>query len=69
MFLERGEYALFWGTRYATDRFGQDDVKGWSNVIGGDFKFDLSDVADVGAAGTVRIGTGGRISLIQAGRC
>ena len=56
-FIERGEYAFFWGTRYATDRFGQDDVKGWSNVIGADLKFDLSDVADIGAAGTVRIGT------------
>jgi uncharacterized repeat protein (TIGR01451 family) len=60
LFLERGEYALFWGTRYATDRFGRDDVKGWSNVIGVDFKFDLSDVADIGAAGTVRIGTNGK---------
>ncbi len=59
-FIERGEYALFWGTRYTTDRFGQDDVKGWSNIIGGDFKFDLSDVADIGAAGTVRIGTNGK---------
>jgi uncharacterized repeat protein (TIGR01451 family) len=59
-FLERGEYALFWGTRYATDRFGRDDVKGWSNVIGGDFKFDLSEIADIGAAGTVRIGTSGK---------
>ena len=59
-FIERGEYALFWGTRYATDRFGRDDVKGWSNVVGADFKFDLSDVADIGAAGTVRIGTNGK---------
>lgn len=59
-FIERGEYAFFWGTRYATDRFGQDDVKGWSNVIGADLKFDLSDVADIGAAGTVRIGTNGK---------
>jgi hypothetical protein len=56
-FVERGEYALFWGTRYATDRFGSDDVKGWSNVIGGDFKFDISKLADVGVAGTVRIGS------------
>ncbi len=60
LFFERGEYALFWGTRYATDRFGRDDIKGWSNVIGADFKFDLSDVADIGAAGTVRIGTDGK---------
>ncbi len=58
-FIERGEYAFFWGTRYSTDRFGQDDVKGWSNVIGADLKFDLSDMVDVGASGTVRIGTNG----------
>jgi uncharacterized repeat protein (TIGR01451 family) len=59
-FIERGEYALFWGTRYNTDRFGADDVKGWSNVVGADLRFDLSDVADIGASGTVRVGTGGR---------
>ena len=59
-FIERGEYAFFWGTRYTTDRFGQDDVKGWSNVVGADLKFDLSDVADIGAAGTVRIGNSGK---------
>lgn len=59
-FIERGEYALFWGTRYNTDRYGLDDVKGWSNVVGADMKFDLSDVADVGVSGTVRIGTSGK---------
>ncbi len=59
-FIERGEYAFFWGTRYNTDRFGPDDVKGWSNVIGADMRFDLSDVADIGASGTVRIGTGAK---------
>ncbi len=59
-FIERGEYGFFWGTRYNTDRFGLDDVKGWSNVIGADVKFDLSDVADIGASGTARIGTGGK---------
>ncbi|MFM2409914.1 MAG: hypothetical protein RL481_742, partial [Pseudomonadota bacterium] len=59
-FIERGEYAFFWGTRYNTDRFGPDDVKGWSNVIGADLRFDLSDVADIGASGTVRIGASGK---------
>ncbi len=59
-FIERGEYGLFWGTRYSTDRFGADDVKGWSNVVGADLKFDLSDIVDVGASGTARIGTGGK---------
>ncbi|WOE73898.1 hypothetical protein [Alterisphingorhabdus coralli] len=56
-FVERGEYSIFWGTRYVFDRFGPDDVEGWSNVVGADFRFDLSDTIDAGAAGTVRIGT------------
>jgi uncharacterized repeat protein (TIGR01451 family) len=59
-FFERGEYSLFWGSRYVSERFGKDDVSGWSNVIGGDFRFDLSKHVDVGVAGTVRVGTGGR---------
>ena len=59
-FIERGEYGFFWGTRYNTDRFGLDDVKGWSNVVGADLKFDLSDIVDIGASGTARIGTSGK---------
>jgi uncharacterized repeat protein (TIGR01451 family) len=59
-FFERGEYALFWGTRFVSERFGQDDVSGWSNVIGGDFRFDISKHVDIGAAATVRVGTGGK---------
>ncbi|MGL5837677.1 MAG: hypothetical protein ACRCY3_04165 [Sphingorhabdus sp.] len=59
-FIERGEYGFFWGTRYNTDRFGLDDVKGWSNIVGADLRFDLSDVADIGVSGTARIGTGGK---------
>lgn len=56
---ERGEYAFFWGTRYNFDRFGADDVKGWSNVLGADLRFNLMRNVDLGASGTVRIGTGG----------
>lgn len=59
-FIERGEYSAFIGIRHVSDRFGEDDVEGWSAVVGGDLRFDLSDVADIGAAGTVRIGQGAR---------
>ncbi|AMO73264.1 hypothetical protein AZE99_06010 [Sphingorhabdus sp. M41] len=55
-FKEAGEYSLFWGSRYVFDRFGQDDVEGWSNVIGADVKFDLSDTIDVGGQATARVG-------------
>ncbi len=60
LFIERGEYAFFWGTRYVFDKFGKNDVKGWSNIVGADIKLDLSNVADIGAAGTVRIGSNGK---------
>lgn len=58
MWYERAEIGFFWGTRYNFDRFGADDVKGWSNLIGADFRFDLGEHVDVGASGTVRVGTG-----------
>ncbi|MFC4292227.1 hypothetical protein ACFOWX_07345 [Sphingorhabdus arenilitoris] len=58
-YFERGEYSLFWGTRYASEKIGADDVEGWSNVIGADFRFDLSKVADIGGQATVRIGSNG----------
>lgn len=58
-FTERGEYSLLWGTRYVFDRFGDDDVEGWSNVIGADARFDISKTVDIGGQATVRIGSGG----------
>lgn len=58
VFTEAGEYGFFWGSRYVFDRFGDDDVEGWSNVVGADVKFDLSDTLDVGAQGTARVGNG-----------
>lgn len=54
---ERAEIGIFWGTRYNFDRFGADDVKGWSNLIGVDFRFNLGKHIDVGASGTARVGT------------
>ena len=56
LFTESGEYSLFWGSRYVFDKFGQDDLKGWSNIIGADIKYDLSDSIDVGGQATARIG-------------
>ncbi|KGB57137.1 hypothetical protein FG91_00245 [Sphingopyxis sp. LC81] len=57
MWYERAEIDVFWGTRYNFDRFGADDVKGWSNLIGADFRFNLGEHVDVGASGTARVGT------------
>lgn len=57
MLYEHAEIGVFWGTRYNFDRFGADDVRGWSNLIGADFRFNLGEHVDVGASGTVRVGT------------
>ena len=53
-------FPAFWGTRYVFDRFGADDLKGWSNVFGADIRFDLGRLVDVGVSGTVRQNPGGR---------
>src|SRR3546814_18996525 len=45
-------------TRRSSDlKFGADDVKGWSNLIGGDVRFNLGEHVDIGATGMVRVGT------------
>ncbi|MEO9600563.1 hypothetical protein [Parasphingorhabdus sp.] len=55
---EIGEYNFFWGSRYVFDRFGPDDVEGWSNIFGADIKYDLSSIMDIGGQVTARIGNG-----------
>ncbi len=55
----RAELSLFWGTRYVSDRVSGDDMRGWSNVVGADLRFDLDDMIEVGASATVRHGLGG----------
>ena len=64
---ETGEYSLFWGVRYASDRIGPDDVSGWSTMVGGDVRLDLSQLIGVGIAGNVRLGTGARSTAYSGG--
>ncbi len=59
-YLGRSEVSLFWGSRYVADKIDQDDLTGWSNVVGADIRFDLSETVDVGIAGTVRESNGGK---------
>ena len=62
----RTELSFFWGTRYVSDRVSGDDIKGWSNVVGADIRFDLGRYVQIGAAATARQGNGGR-SLSYSG--
>jgi hypothetical protein len=61
------EMSLFWGSRYASERLEIYDVTGWSNVVGGDLRFDLAETIDIGVAGTVRHGPGVRALSWSAG--
>ena len=63
----RTEFAFFWGTRYVSDRVTTDDIRGWSNVVGGDIRFDLGRMVEVGVSGTVRYGVGGRSFAYSGG--
>ena len=58
-YLGRSEVQFFWGTRYVSDKIDQDDLSGWTNVVGADIRFDLSKTVDVGLGGTARVGVGG----------
>jgi uncharacterized repeat protein (TIGR01451 family) len=66
-YLERSEVSFFWGSRYVFDKFGEDDLKGWSNVFGTDMRFDLSKTLDVGFSGTVRQNPSGSSYSYSAG--
>ena len=47
---------MFWGTRYVADRYDGDDIKGLSNLVGADIRFDLGRHVEIGLAGNVRAG-------------
>ncbi len=66
-YLGRSEVSVFWGTRYGSERIEQDELKGWSNVVGADIRFDLSETIDVGLSGTVRESNGGKAISYSGG--
>jgi uncharacterized repeat protein (TIGR01451 family) len=66
-FDNRVEWSLFWGSRYVSDKFGEDDVNGWSNVFASDFRASLGDWLEIGAAGSLRLGNGARTASYSVG--
>jgi uncharacterized repeat protein (TIGR01451 family) len=55
------EISVFWGSRYVGSKLGtDDDVAGWSNLVGADVHFDLGKTLDFTLAATVREGAGAR---------
>ena len=66
-YLGRSEFALFWGSRYVSDRVGADDIAGWSNIVGLDARWDLSKTLDMGVSGSMRESAGGRALTFAGG--
>jgi uncharacterized repeat protein (TIGR01451 family) len=66
-FLNRSEVSVFWGSRYSFDKIDADELKGWSNVVGADIRFDLSKTIDLGVSGTVRQNPGGKTYAYSGG--
>jgi uncharacterized repeat protein (TIGR01451 family) len=66
-FLNRSEISVFWGSRYSFDRIEADEIKGWSNVLGLDARFDLGKHFDIGLSGTVRQNPGRRAMAYSGG--
>ena len=65
--LDRSELSLFWGARYVADKLGDDDIRGWSNLVGADLRLDISRKIDLGIAATVRHGADARALAWSAG--
>lgn len=63
----RGEVALFWGARYVSDQFGEDDVRGLSNLLGIDGRYDLLRTVELGGAFSLRHSVGGDAFAWSAG--
>jgi hypothetical protein len=53
------QVSVFWGVRYTDQRLEGGDLRGWSNIVGADVRFDLSSTVDIGVSATVRRGIGG----------
>ncbi|MEA3002945.1 MAG: hypothetical protein QOH81_1733 [Sphingomonadales bacterium] len=55
------EISIFWGSRYVGSKLGtNDDVGGWSNLVGLDLRLDLGKSVDLSLAASVREGAGAR---------
>ena len=57
--LSRSEVSLYWGSRYVSERLGEDDIGGWSNVLGGDIRYDITYRIDLGLSASIRQGLSG----------
>jgi uncharacterized repeat protein (TIGR01451 family) len=63
----RRELSLFWGSRWVSERFGSDDVSGWSNLLAADARISIGTMFELGAAASLRQSAGGKALAWSAG--
>ena len=50
---QRSQLSLYYGSRYVLDSFGDDDYSGYTDIIGAEWRLDLSSRLDIGLRASV----------------
>src|SRR5690606_17735502 len=50
---QRSQLSLYYGSRYVLDSFGADDYAGYSDLLGAEWRFDLTPTVDIGLRASV----------------
>ena len=50
---QRSQLSLYYGSRYVLDSFGSDDYSGYSDILGAEWRFDLTPRIDIGVRASV----------------
>ena len=50
---QRSQLSLYYGSKYVLDSFGADDYAGYTDVLGAEWRFDLSPRIDIGVRASV----------------
>lgn len=50
---QRSQLSLYYGSKYVIDSYGENDHKGYTDIIGAEYRFDLTRRVDIGIRGSV----------------
>lgn len=51
---QRNQWSLYYGSKYVFDRFDDQDYSGYTDIIGLEWRFDVTSKIDIGLRGSVR---------------
>src|SRR5690606_16245071 len=50
---QRSQLSLYYGSKYVIDNYGSDDYSGYTDIIGAEYRFDLTRRIDIGIRASV----------------